>query len=460
MKNNSVILMASAVISLIIAGCTGKGHHAHKHHEGGQIGAPTTGMSSSEYQSLVRLDPQNTMKADFSAVKGMDGYFLIDNQGEGTVSVVDYNVGETIKKIKLSDPSGTSFKPHGNHHIFVIPGGRYAWSSQRYAKDVMWTIDLATHEVVDTFQLSMGGKKIIAPLHFGFAYKTPLAVGGNILDKKNGYLTFLRTDTRRPSHIVKLSCPGARDAMFTFDDSKVFTTCQQEPKGVSIVDVSGRKEIKFIPIKGGRAGGMTVDGKYFLASAKNAVVVIDTSTNEIHKTIKVPVGGGNFTCLPDGSKCYVGLRKDNSVGVIDMASLELIKTIKTGKNGNRLYLNPANSRYGLFANESNKSETVSIIDTQKDIKISDIETGLGPHNIAFNPEGTRAIVSTKGEDVATLIDTSSANPAQWDVITTDIASGIENNGVRWVPSPSAIKTAMKENPNSKDSLFIEIASSD
>jgi DNA-binding beta-propeller fold protein YncE len=142
-----------------------------------------------------------------------------------------------------------------------------------------------------------------------------------------------------------------------------------------------------------------------------------------------------------------------------MASLELIKTIKTGKNGNRLYLNPANSRYGLFANESNKSETVSIIDTQKDIKISDIETGLGPHNIAFNPEGTRAIVSTKGEDVATLIDTSSANPAQWDVITTDIASGIENNGVRWVPSPSAIKTAMKENPNSKDSLFIEIASS-
>ena len=103
MKNNSVILMASAVISLIIAGCTGKGHHAHKHHEGGQIGAPTTGMSSSEYQSLVRLDPQNTMKADFSAVKGMDGYFLIDNQGEGTVSVVDYNVGETIKKTNIND---------------------------------------------------------------------------------------------------------------------------------------------------------------------------------------------------------------------------------------------------------------------------------------------------------------------------------------------------------------------
>jgi len=454
MKNHSILLIAVSILAGMVSGCVTAGT------AGTKIGAPTKGMSTAEYESLIFLDPQNTMKANFSAAKGMDGYFLIDNQGEPTISVVDYNKGETIKKIKLSDPPGTSFKPGGNHHIFVIPGGRYAWSSQRYSKDVMWTIDLTTHEVVDTFRLSMGGKTIVAPLHIGFAYKSPLAVTGNILDKKNGYLTFLRTDTRRPSHIVQLSCPGARDAMFTFDDSKVFTTCQQEPKGVSIVDVSGRKEIKFIPIKGGRAGGMTPDGKYFLVGASKAVVLIDTATNQIHKTIKVPGGGGNFTCLPDGSKCYAGLRKDNSVGVIDMASLELIKTIKTGKNGNRLYLNPANTRYGIFTNESGRSETVSVIDTQKDIKIIDIETGLGPHNVAFNPEGTRAIISTKKENVATLVDTSSANPSEWDVITTDIASGLENNGVRWVPSPSAILAGMAEGFDAKNSPTVQIAASE
>ena len=454
MKNHSILLIAVSILAGMVSGCVTAGT------AGTKIGAPTKGMSTAEYESLIFLDPQNTMKANFSAAKGMDGYFLIDNQGEPTISVVDYNKGETIKKIKLSDPPGTSFKQGGNHHIFVIPGGRYAWSSQRYSKDVMWTIDLTTHEVVDTFRLSMGGKTIVAPLHIGFAYKSPLAVTGNILDKKNGYLTFLRTDTRRPSHIVQLSCPGARDAMFTFDDSKVFTTCQQEPKGVSIVDVSGRKEIKFIPIKGGRAGGMTPDGKYFLVGASKAVVLIDTVTNQIHKTIKVPGGGGNFTCLPDGSKCYAGLRKDNSVGVIDMASLELIKTIKTGKNGNRLYLNPANTRYGIFTNEDGRSETVSVIDTQKDIKIIDIETGLGPHNVAFNPEGTRAIISTKKENVATLVDTSSANPSEWDVITTDIASGLENNGVRWVPSPSAILAGMAEGFDAKNSPTVQIAASE
>ena len=454
MKNHSILLIAVSILAGMVSGCVTAGT------AGTKIGAPTKGMSTAEYESLIFLDPQNTMKANFSAAKGMDGYFLIDNQGEPTISVVDYNKGETIKKIKLSDPPGTSFKPGGNHHIFVIPGGRYAWSSQRYSKDVMWTIDLTTHEVVDTFRLSMGGKTIVAPLHIGFAYKSPLAVTGNILDKKNGYLTFLRTDTRRPSHIVQLSCPGARDAMFTFDDSKVFTTCQQEPKGVSIVDVSGRKEIKFIPIKGARAGGMTPDGKYFLVGASKAVVLIETATTAVHKIIDVPGGGGNFTCLPDGSKCYAGLRKDNSVGVIDMASLELIKTIKTGKNGNRLYLNPANTRYGIFTNESGRSETVSVIDTQKDIKIIDIETGLGPHNVAFNPEGTRAIISTKKENVATLVDTSSANPSEWDVITTDIASGVENNGVRWVPSPSAILAGMAEGFDAKNSPTVQIAASE
>ena len=425
MRKQLTIMITVSMLAGLLAGCVTAGT---------KFGAPTKGMSTEEYQALIFLDPQNTLRTNWDAVRNMPGYFLIDNQGEPTVSVVDYQKGETIKKIKMGET--------GNHHIFVIPGARYAFSSQRYEKDLIWVIDLTTHEVVDKFHLSMDGKKVIAPLHIGFAYTQPLAVVGNILDKKNGYLTFINTATRRPSHIVELGCSGARDAMFTFDDSKVFATCQQEPKGVSIVDVSSRKEIKVIPIKGARAGGMTPDGKYFLVGAKGAIILIDTATNEIAKTIKVPGGGGNFTCLPDGSKCYGGLRKDNSVAVIDMATQELIKIIKTGPNANRLYLNPANTRYGLFTNESGKSEQVSVIDTQEDVKIKDIITGLGPHNAAFDPTGKFALVTTKKENVATLIDTSSANPADWDVITTDIAAGIQNNGVRWVPSPGAIKAAL------------------
>ena len=444
--NKIINLFFSMLCSIALIGCVTHSHdHGHDHGDHLKFGAPTEGMSKAEYQSLVFLDPQNTIRADYHAVKGMDGHFLIDNQGEPTVSVVDYKKGETIKKIQMKDPAGTNFKPGGNHHIFIIPGARYAWSSQRYEKDVFWTIDLTTQEVVDTFQLSMNGKTVIAPLHVGFAYTKPLAVVGNILDKENGYLTLLSTATRRPIDIVELSCPGARDAMFNMDDSKIFTTCQQEPKGMSVIDVEARKEIKMVPIKGGRAGGMDPQGKYFMVSASKSVHFFDSQTAEHVKTIKVPGGGGNFTCLKDGSKCYVGLRKANAVGVIDMAKLELMKTIETGPDANRLYLNPGNSRYGLFANESGKSDVVSIIDTQLDIKVKDIWTGLGPHNVAFDPDGNFAVISTKKENVATLVDTASVDPNDWDVITTDLDSGIQNNGVRWVPSPAALKKALAQN---------------
>ena len=430
MKVKAVLVGTASVLALGLgAGCASMPDQSAK-----KFGAPTESMSSEEYQQLVFLDPQNTTRMDWDAVRGMDGNFLIDNQGHPSVSVVDYHKGETVKRIDMGET--------GNHHLWVIPGARYAWSSQRYEKDLFWTIDLTTHEVVNKFNVSMGDKKVIAPLHVGFAYTQPLAVTGNILDKKNGYLSLLSTATHRTVDIIELSCPGARDAMFTKDDSKIFTTCQQEPKGVSIVDVKQRKEIKFVPIKGGRAGGMSPDGKYFIVGAKGAVVFFDTNSGDIVKTVKVSGGGGNITCLPDGSKCYAGLRKANAVAVIDMAKLELIKEIKTGPDANRLYLNPANTRYGLFTNESGKSDVVTVIDTQNDVAVKNINTGLGPHNAAFDPEGKFAVISTKKENVATLVDTSSANPNDWDVITTDIAAGIQNNGVRWVPSPEALKTAL------------------
>jgi len=187
---------------------------------------------------------------------------------------------------------------------------------------------------------------------------------------------------------------------------------------------------------------MTPDGKYFLAAGSGVIGIFDTATAEMIKEIEVPGGGGNITCLSDSSKCYAGRRKAEAVAVLDMETLTLAKMIETGPDANRLYINPANPRYGLFANEGGKSDIVTIIDTQEDVAVKNIFTGLGPHNIAYNPEGTRAAITTKKEPVATLVDTSSADPMDWDVVTTDLAAGIQNNGVRWVPSPEALKTVL------------------
>ncbi len=210
-----------------------------------------------------------------------------------------------------------------------------------------------------------------------------------------------------------------------------------------MIDVRSRKEINMIPVDGARTGAMDPQGKYFLVGAKGAAVIIDTATRKVVKKITVPGGGGNYTCLPDGSKCYYGLRKASKIAVLDMSKLSLLTTIDTGPDTNRLYLNPANPRYGIVTNEAGDSDIVTVIDTKKDVAVKTIFTGLGPHNVAFDPDGKRAIVSTKKEPVATLLDTS-GDPKDWDVITTDIAAGIQNNGVRWVPRPEVIKAALND----------------
>ena len=133
--NKLINFLIVSVMIISFVGCVTTKSQDHSQHKKLNFGAPTEGMSSEEYQSLIFLDPQNTIRSDFHAVKGMNGNFLIDNQGEPTVSVVDYYKGETVKKIQMKDPAGTNFKPGGNHHIFVIPGARYAWSSQRYEKE-------------------------------------------------------------------------------------------------------------------------------------------------------------------------------------------------------------------------------------------------------------------------------------------------------------------------------------
>ena len=400
-----------------------------------KFGAPTEGMSVEEYQSLVFLDPQNTMRMDWDAVKGMDGYFLIDNQGEPTVSVVDYHKGETIRKLDMGET--------GNHHLWVIPGARYVWSSQRYESDTFWTIDLATMEVVDKFPLSMGDKKVIAPLHVGFAYTQPLAVVGNILDKEHGYLTLMSTVTRRPNrhHRDQLPRRPGRDVhpgrledlhLLPAESAGHGGRRRRDPEG----DQDGR-DPRWL------AGRRHDPRREVLHGGRQGVIaVFDTATTELVKNIEVPGGGGNITCLGDSSKCYAGRRKAEAVAVLDMETLTLAKMIETGPDANRLYINPANKRYGLFANEGGKSDIVTIIDTELDVAVKNIFTGLGPHNIAYNPEGTRAAITTKKEPVATLVDTSSADPMDWDVVTTDLAAGIQNNGVRWVPRPEALKTVL------------------
>ena len=64
------LIVSVTIISF--AGCVTTHSHDHSEHKKLKFGAPSEGMSKEEYQSLVFLDPQNTIRADYHAVKGLD----------------------------------------------------------------------------------------------------------------------------------------------------------------------------------------------------------------------------------------------------------------------------------------------------------------------------------------------------------------------------------------------------
>ena len=66
MKADNRVLAGAGVVALCLAAGGAAGMDK-------KFGAPTEGMSVEEYQSLVFLDPQNTLRMDWDAVRGMDG---------------------------------------------------------------------------------------------------------------------------------------------------------------------------------------------------------------------------------------------------------------------------------------------------------------------------------------------------------------------------------------------------
>ena len=71
MRKQLTKMITVSMLAGLLAGCVTTGT---------KIGAPTKGMSIEEYQSLIFLDPQNTLRTNWDAVRNMPGYYLIDNQ--------------------------------------------------------------------------------------------------------------------------------------------------------------------------------------------------------------------------------------------------------------------------------------------------------------------------------------------------------------------------------------------
>jgi YVTN family beta-propeller protein len=105
----------------------------------------------------------------------------------------------------------------------------------------------------------------------------------------------------------------------------------------------------------------------------------------------------------DGPKIYVGNSRDNTVSVIDSSTNEVHKTISVPNNPEGMVIS-LNDRVVYVGSTS--TSTVSLIDTRSDAVNFAIEVGGNSQGLAISPDGSEVLVAIPDNDQFAIIDTA------------------------------------------------------
>ncbi len=214
------------------------------------------------------------------------------------------------------------------------------------------------------------------------------------------------------------------------DGSKLYIgTENAEVPGVVVYDVKAGKVLKKIEV--GLQGGHYLqvqpgtDKLYYPHRTDNRVVVIDTKTDRIVKTIPVEGGPVGVAFAPNG-EVWFHEDGDGSVTVADSKTDQVIKVIQTGgKGAGRM----AVSRDGRYAASTHStSEDVAIIDAGTKTIVSTVKIGRGPGFPMFSPDNTKLYVLNSGMGDVAVIDLKTMSVAARHKVGKDpFGGGIINS---------------------------------
>jgi YVTN family beta-propeller protein len=149
---------------------------------------------------------------------------------------------------------------------------------------------------------------------------------------------------------------------------------------------------------------------YNTRGSVHLVAFIDTATGTVTSTVPVDnLTPGPSTASPDGRYLYVpnhnmvtGRANDNILEVIDIAGKKLIDQIAVPANPHWVVF----GKNGQFYTSDHMSAEVTVLNAKTNTIIGEIETGETPHSEAMSPDGSRlAVTSFNGNEVY-LINTA------------------------------------------------------
>ena len=204
------------------------------------------------------------------------------------------------------------------------------------------------------------------------------------------------------------------------EDGTVAVVSNTLSDNVSIVDMTMMETVAVLEI-GDRVQdvAITSDSKYAVVCGfnSNSVMIIDLDTSMIVADVPTGSRSGVVSITPDDGYAYVGNISSNSVSVVqlDGASSVEVAEIPCGTIGvtwaatgvsSDVRVSPSGD-YCLVA--ASFDDKVKVIDTATNTIVADLAVGDFPLQIAFNADGSKAIVSNYSGDTYSVIDVDGAS---------------------------------------------------
>ncbi|WP_409329808.1 protein kinase domain-containing protein [Trujillonella humicola] len=167
--------------------------------------------------------------------------------------------------------------------------------------------------------------------------------------------------------------------------------------------------------------------------SENAVVFVDTATNEVTATVEVGLRPFAPAVSADGALLYIPLHNEGRVEVLDTATAREVDSYEVPPNPHWIALSDDGTR-AYTANH--ESDVLSVLDlTDGGRVLGTLPAGDSPHSVAVSPDGSRvAVVAFDSSDVH-VVDTAT------EQVVASGPVGDNPQDVTWAPDGRRFYTA-------------------
>jgi len=309
---------------------------------------------------------------------GSSGLLLVANKGERALGLIDPQTARQVTQVPENGVTG--------HEVIASPDGRTAYVPIYGDSGVgkpgsdgqhVVAIDLASRAIRATLDFGHGVRPhcpIINPRDGMLYVTTELDQTVSVIDPATMKVIGTVPTGQPESHMLAITRDGRRGY-----------TSNVGPGTVSVLDLEARKTLKVIHVSEySQRISLSPDDKYaFTSDQRNPrLAVINTSTNEVERWVKLPASGYGTAATSDGKWLVVAIPTANKVAIVDLTSFTVARTIDVPQAPQEVLIRPDNEIAYVSCDVMAKVVAIRLSDWTI---AATIDAGKGADGLAWAP---------------------------------------------------------------------------